>query len=256
MYIWSENVASRGAQEIGSVLIYHFKIYVPSTTHYIILYSDSCGGQNRKIKLTLMLKKILCDQENINKIEQKYFVVGHSYNSCDRCFALIERQKKRTENIFSPQHWVDLIQQAKKSEPKFVVTQLGKDDFFSSRSQEELIQNRKNSCEGERINWFSIHRIINNACDPFVLEVGIYGDTSTKKVDIQKKGVTLNDFISSEMLPLSERMISQEKYKDLMDLLKFIPREYHAFYEGLANKSDVEDLGLASGSSDIDEEEE
>lgn len=57
MYLWNESVASRGSQEVSSCLLKHFANYVPSETETIILYSDACGGQNRNIKTTLMLKK-------------------------------------------------------------------------------------------------------------------------------------------------------------------------------------------------------
>lgn len=90
MYVWNESVASRGGQEIGSCLIHHFKNNLPSKTKRVIAYSDSCGGQNRNIKLTVLLKKylndLLPDNMPLQKIEQKYFLPGHSYNSCDRCF--------------------------------------------------------------------------------------------------------------------------------------------------------------------------
>lgn len=99
MYMWSENVASRGGQEVGSCLLKHLKNQIPSNTKTVKCWSDSCGGQNRNIKLTLMLKIFLHDltpDSSIETIEQKYFIPGHSYNSCDRCFGVIE---KKTEKI-------------------------------------------------------------------------------------------------------------------------------------------------------------
>jgi hypothetical protein len=79
MYIWNESVASRGAQEIASCLIYHIKNHIPEDCKELILWSDSCPGQNKNIKITLMLKKLLNDDLGIlNSIQQKYFVSGHS----------------------------------------------------------------------------------------------------------------------------------------------------------------------------------
>lgn len=93
MYMWHESIASRGVQEIGSCLYRHFSNYVPFDTKQIILYSDSCGGQNRTIKLSLMLKKFIADKKlpALETIEQRFFVSGHSYNSCDRCFGLTKK---------------------------------------------------------------------------------------------------------------------------------------------------------------------
>lgn len=61
MHMWSENVASRGGQEIGSCLLKHFEEHFPDGVKKLILYSDSCGGQNKNIKLALLLKKFLHD---------------------------------------------------------------------------------------------------------------------------------------------------------------------------------------------------
>jgi hypothetical protein len=44
MNIWSENVASWGAQEIDSFLLKHINNFVPPQAKHLILYSDSCGG--------------------------------------------------------------------------------------------------------------------------------------------------------------------------------------------------------------------
>lgn len=126
MYVWDETIASRGAQEISSCLLKHFKNVVPTETEKIILYSDACPGQNRNIKTTLMLKKCLDSWPHsaLKSIEQQFLVSGHTYNGCDRCFGLVERQKKITKSIFTPDHWIKIIEQAKKTEPKFTVIKM------------------------------------------------------------------------------------------------------------------------------------
>lgn len=101
MYIWSENESRRGGQEVGSCLLKHFNSHLPENTIDIILYSDSCGGQNRNIKLTLLLMKFLSSHAAIESITQKFLVPGHSYNSCDRSFSIIEKAKKFEENLYT-----------------------------------------------------------------------------------------------------------------------------------------------------------
>lgn len=76
MYTWSEDVASRGGEEIGSCIKEHLGTHTPEETERIILYSDRCGAQNRNIKLTLMLKKFLSKHDTLISITQKYFVPG------------------------------------------------------------------------------------------------------------------------------------------------------------------------------------
>lgn len=81
---------------------------------------------------TLQLKKILHGStcHKIEKLTQKFFVYGHGYNSCDRCFALIEKHKKLTSDLYIPLHWKNVIAQAKKQHPKFEVVDMEANDFF------------------------------------------------------------------------------------------------------------------------------
>lgn len=65
------------------------------------------SSQNRSIKMSMILKHFLANKwkhPNLECIEQMFYVSGHSYNSCDRSFALIEKQRKRTENVHVPRH--------------------------------------------------------------------------------------------------------------------------------------------------------
>jgi hypothetical protein len=76
MYVWSEDVASRGPQEIASCLKGHFERNLPNTTKEVTLYSDSCGGQNLNIKMSVMLSKILQSHPSLEVINKKIFHPG------------------------------------------------------------------------------------------------------------------------------------------------------------------------------------
>lgn len=58
-------------------------------------------------------------------------MVGHNCNSCNRCFGLIERQKKLTEQIGIHLNWINIMKQAKKNDAKFVVNEMRSEDFLS-----------------------------------------------------------------------------------------------------------------------------
>lgn len=258
MYNWNESTASRGSQEIGSCLYKHFIKFVPKDTQNIILWSDACSGQNRNIKMALMLKKFLCmsDYPDLTSIEQHFFVSGHSYNSCDRSFGLIEKQKRMTESIFVPEHWINVMKQAKKNEPKFVVVEMLKNDFFSSKPLEMLIINRKITTSGEKINWLKVQKITYERFSPFMLDFVNYGADSTITVSLQKK-CTFENFSSVELPCLfpEGREINYLKYQDLQKLLKYIPKKYHPFYRSLNHdRSNLcKDYALADRQSSDDD---
>lgn len=249
MYIWDESVASRGAQEITSCLLKHFKNCVPMNTKTIIVNSDACPGQNRNIKTTLMLKKCLDSwpNENLQSIEQRFFVSGHSYNSCDRCFGLIEKQKKITEAIYTPQHWVNIIAQAKKNEPKFTVIKMEKKDFFSCEQLENAITNRKVTTSKEKVEWLNIQKIINIRTNPFDITVERYGSSPLPLVHVSLRkrgsiGRLTTSFSNYNFVPLyrEQRPIKYKKYVDLMKLIQYIPEKFHAFYHGLKHDNQNE----------------
>ena len=58
MYMWHEGTAARVSMEIGSCLLKHVSTMSMSATH-LVLYSDSCGGQNRNIHLLCLYLHIV-----------------------------------------------------------------------------------------------------------------------------------------------------------------------------------------------------
>lgn len=54
MYMWSENTAKRGSDEISSILYKHFKEN-RSEAKRLILFSDNYGGQNKNWPIIICL---------------------------------------------------------------------------------------------------------------------------------------------------------------------------------------------------------
>lgn len=107
MYIWHEGIASKGPQEIASCLIYHCTHFLPKECKQLDLYSDSCGGQNRNIKTSVMLSHFLEKSQHLQTviqhlqtIIQHFYVPGHSNNVCDRKFAIIEKKEKEQRSLY------------------------------------------------------------------------------------------------------------------------------------------------------------
>lgn len=253
MYIWHEGIASKGPQEITSGLLYHFNNFVPANCHKIILYSDGCGSQNRNIKTSLMLDQYLEKSNNLETIEQNFFMSGHSYNVCDRKFGIIEKKKRRTTNIFVPSQWKDLIADAKVTLPKFIVTELGKESFVSCQKLQEICTNRKKTTDNEIVSWLKTHKITYKRGQPLLLFLEYYSDIDLKYSDtlenqidvsktlsIGKKGFICDDFKAAELPVLYPhgRPITADKKKDLLEILIYIPQEFHHFYVDLRHESE------------------
>lgn len=248
--MWSENVAGRGGQEVGSCIMKHLTENIPETTETAILYSDSCGGQNRNIKLTLLLKKLLSSHPTLKIIKQKYFVSGHSYNSCDRAFATIECARKTATNLYTPDQWMELVKGARKTEPKFMVTKMTSAEFFSSFKFEQIITNRKMDINKKKINWFEFRTIEYSQDKPFMLTVNNCIEINISKKSLQESAHTIFTSTPLECSFPNGKPIDNKKFKDLVDLLKFVPKEHHQFFLDLKNNLDEVDYGLASDDDD------
>ncbi|KAG8303535.1 hypothetical protein J6590_108456 [Homalodisca vitripennis] len=112
MYVWDECTASRGSQEIASAILKHLSLHVSNQNH-IIIYSDTCIGQNRNIKVALALMKFVQDSPSVNIVEQKFLVSGHSYLPNDSDFGLIE-QCAKMKSIYIPDDWYSGMASARK----------------------------------------------------------------------------------------------------------------------------------------------
>ena len=92
-YMWHEGVAARGSTETGSCLLRHVSTMSTSATH-LILYSNSCGWQNRNIYLLCLFLHIVGNPNlPFDVIDHKFMVPGHSYLPNDRDFGTIEQAK-------------------------------------------------------------------------------------------------------------------------------------------------------------------
>jgi len=102
MCMWDETKAGRGSQEIGSC-VPKFLQSKSSSAKHLIMYLDSCGGQNRNTNIACFSLHIVASVDlSYEVIDHKFMVSGHSYLPNDRDFASIENSKRRTQVVYVP----------------------------------------------------------------------------------------------------------------------------------------------------------
>lgn len=250
MYLWSEDTASRGPEEIASCLL-HYLEKLPPTVTEVVLYSDSCSGQNRNITVSLMLKHFLSRSPNVQKITQKFLVSGHSFNSCTRNFGLIEKESRKHKIIATLDEWASVIEKSKRSIPVFKVTQMKTTDFLSFTELQGMICNWKKDVGKNKVSWIKMWQIEYLKNDIFKLYVTNY-DGEKIEIDVQKTGKTADGFMNHNpsLLYPNGREISEAKMKDLMDLMPLIAEECQENYKKLKTCSDDNDFVYASCEED------
>nr|XP_022904007.1 uncharacterized protein LOC111416270 [Onthophagus taurus] len=165
-FIWKEGIAGRGAQEVGSCIRKFVDTFLAQETENLILWSDSCGGQNRNIKIVLLLKAVLESHTSLKTIYFKYLMPGHSFLPNDTDFGEIERKLKYQLRVYTLDEFKKIIELCS-SKSKFVGVEMTKDDFVGTSRIEQFITNRKIDSNREHVNWLQARVIKFSKETPF-----------------------------------------------------------------------------------------
>ncbi|CAI6375868.1 unnamed protein product [Macrosiphum euphorbiae] len=158
-YVWSEDKAKRGANEIASCLWKYLNDSINSSMNLpIIFYSDNCVGQNKN-KFIISLYMYATMRLEIPSITNKFLVCGHSQNEGDAMHACIEKQKKRVLKsgpIYIPDQWIPVISLARKGVP-YIVNQMTTTDMLDFKKLSTQIGTNFNiNTDKEKVLWGNI----------------------------------------------------------------------------------------------------
>ena len=107
-FLWTEFDGRRGANEISSIVHYMIKKSCKSFQR-IVLFCDSCPGQNKNLTITSML---LYSSIKFNVSILVYYPVrGHSFIPPDRSFGRFEKKKKKYEMICLPSDYQKIYEE-------------------------------------------------------------------------------------------------------------------------------------------------
>lgn len=244
--IWMEYEAGRGAQEIGSCLMKYVDENVSSDITELVMWSDSCGGQNRNIKLTLLMQSALQSHVSLKKMYIRFLVSGHSFLPNDADFSDVECALKHQQRLYTPEDYMKVMEGCRRKN-KFVITRMRSTDFRSSEKLEANITNRKTDVNKEKISWLQTREIMLDKAKPFSIFMKTRFDASAYiEVDIRKKqvGRPTEHFGHRNYLPLmwpNGKKISDLKLQDIRSVMHLIPEDCHSFYKSLQGDANLED---------------
>lgn len=239
---WTENQSSKGSTEIFSSLLTVFEFEnVFRNKEHLILWSDSCGGQNKNF-LILCLHQYLVRKNFFKIIDHKYPEVGHTYLDSDRAFGRIEKVLRKNETLYSPEQYRDIIV---KSGKKNVVIDMRNHFRKTDNLEKEMkLFNRKKDCLKEQvrfrdgIKWFRTDKY------------GYYMFKECYDYNMPFKQVNINRSMKYDESPNLENIIverdqnkknpvTREKIDNLREQLKYIPEEHQWFYRNIIAEHDT-----------------
>lgn len=235
-YLWSENIANRGANEIATCVFNYLKNYCLGKT--VTFYSDNCCGQNKnKFIACMYLYAVAC--LDIPAITHKYLITGHSQNEGDSMHSCIEREKRRVLKsgpIYVPTQWIPVIKLAKKKGNPYIVEEMCTSSFrdFKELSTEVGTNFTLNTLK-EKVVWSNIKIIKVEKYKPNL----IFYKTDYNQNDFQcievKKRHRMKSLPSVHLKSAYEHppTISHEKKEGLLYLCttNAIKEPYHDYYK-------------------------
>lgn len=214
-YTWTEAEANRGANDIATAVILFLEMLdVQGLYEHIILYSDTCGGQNRNRHLITAIVSFLDRSHHIKKISQKFFESGHSHMECDSMHSCIEDRFSSRE-IELPSDYIHIMSTAKRTGQKpYKVTELTHTDILD---YSELNQNVMSPTAFNGIMKVHHIRYAKTNSDPSVsMSEEIDGEAAS--ISYRKRGGRFN--LQTVQKCYDERPgISAEKKADVISLI-------------------------------------
>jgi hypothetical protein len=232
-FMWPEHFARRGSNEIMSCLKKYIEILQSERPNIkkLILYSDSCPGQNKN-SIILGGLKVIMESTCLESIQHNYLVPGHTHMECDHIHSLIDRCKKKSR-IFVPTDWYNVVRLAKTKEPLLYVVEMTKCMFYDFKTTPTVSVAKNSNFSISKIRCFQLHKG----------EDRVLFKYSALQAEYQSASLTSkakNSATTLEILYHDGVKIPTPKYNDLISLLKFIPDLYHDYYAQLKHHGNVD----------------
>ena len=250
MHIWDESEAQRGSSEVCSCLEHTILGRYEKAKH-LVLFSDSCAGQNKNKAMLTFLASLSADP--YQRVDHYYLVRGHTYLPNDRDFALIEK-RKRGEFPQIPKDYITIIEESRTVQPFIVEKMTGKDIKDYKLLGDKSIRQSLATNEGEKVlmrtvMWFSYGA--SEELDPVTgtdqliqHEDEVWCRYTHNNLEPWKKCKLFKRGIKSKELKATPKYenricIKAAKFKDLNNLVQrgLLSHEVGDFYKSLPNEN-------------------
>ncbi|XP_053603832.1 uncharacterized protein LOC128671409 [Plodia interpunctella] len=192
-YFWTECDAKRGAVEIGTCIWNYLKAISDQDENEkeIVFYSDNTFSQNKNKYIT-SLYLFAVHTLKIKSITHKFLIRGHTQNEADSVHSLIEKEVKRNLKsgpIYTPDQYIALIKNAKKSKQALNVHELNFKEFYDLKAlQEDWGYNFTTNTDGQTVNWNEIKVLSMTKENPTIIFYKTsYKEDCYKEVDVRNK---------------------------------------------------------------------
>jgi len=118
------------------------------------------------------------------------------------------------------------------------------EDFVSTKLLEDAMFKRVKNSDGESINWLKIcwMRFVKNKPYKIFYKTSMNENENFKVLDLLPRRGRSRKFENIVLTPLYKniRQITTAKFKDIIDLLRYIPPKHHDFFKSLSHTQNVD----------------
>ncbi|XP_018571479.1 uncharacterized protein LOC108911126, partial [Anoplophora glabripennis] len=239
--MWDESIAGRGVNEMASCLLKWAQIAIGNDVEELTIWSDNCPSQNRNLAMIICYFYILKLFPQLKVINHKFLLRGHTHLEADSDHSMIERATKKQPQfqIMTPWDWQQVARIASRNKPFHVIGMETTDfkDFKSlyTASQSSYISRKKN-IDGELfLISKAIHLKVNSESHGILYYKNNFDDDFSQ-LDLNRN--RRNPTSQLENIPIirnSSNPITTRKYQNLQNLLKWVPKVFHPFYQNLVH---------------------
>lgn len=235
-FVWGETEGKRGANEIGTILQKYILVDVDSrtTVKTLILYSDSCPGQNKNKIVLAAVHNALLQSKHLETIQMNFLLPGHTEMTVDSIHSTIEHSVRNTI-VWAPSQWATVCQLARKEPAPYYVENLTHTDF---KNFEEFADKYFKSNLVGKISKIRTATFKKSSPNEVKIKYSMKNDAPEEKIPINAKPKSVNFKYKSSLA------ITKTKYNDLKKLCdtNVIPKIFHAEYLNLQTNNGKDEL--------------
>ncbi|CAG9771281.1 unnamed protein product [Ceutorhynchus assimilis] len=238
-FMWNESEGELCSSVFATCIVKHLESFLNIKVKPVVLWSDSCGYQNKNNILSNALS-LLATKYSVT-VEQKYLEKGHTQMECDSTHSLIERRLKG-KDMYLPTDYINIIKDARKNPFPLDVEYLNHTYFLNF---EDINCKRYNSIRpGSKKNDLKVNnlRCLKYEANGEIFYKCKFAD-NYELLPQRQKAVDIN-YVPKPLY--QERLkIKKVKWTHLQEFKSVLPKDVHFFYDALQyeEKGKVKECG-------------
>lgn len=245
-YVYSENTAAKGPNEVCSFLMNFIENYLSENITEVRLFSDNCPGQNKNHCLVRFCMALV-ENGRFKKVEQFFPIRGHSFLPCDRDFGIIKRSLRKYDRVYNLHKYTEIIISASLKK-KFTVHEVQTADIFDFKSwwpvhykKNSISEETQNSSRQEKVAFTisKFHHFLHDSSKPgYVTASEFLNGFIWHSFDLAHTKRTKNRHnihFPHTHAYVGELPILTNKIEHLKTLLQWVKDKYKPFYEAIIN---------------------